>query len=125
MGDGNWKPLAILLIVTFAVGTLLSLILVGFVDTTITNPASSSFSHFLVDYTNGTGIYVVDMSIFGIPFSLPTPNIFGLLPDIFQQYFVTQFVALSYVPNIILIPFSILWIFALIWTLSALLKPSS
>lgn len=120
----NWKPLAILIIITFVLTILLSTILSGFVDTSV--PASpNTASAELVKYASGGFEFDVNASIFGVNFILPLPNFFAILPNFAQDYFVKQFVILSYIPNWFLIPFTILWIMALIWTLIALIKPGS
>lgn len=122
----NWKPLAYLIIVTFVITLFLGVILSGFVDTSQVNPeAQGGVTDSLVKYTSGGFEYDVNASIFGVNFILPLPNFYALLPNFAQQYFVSQFITLSYVPNWLLIFLSVLWVGALIWTLIALIKPGS
>lgn len=120
----NWQPLAYLLISVFVLATLTITILDGFIDVSTPSSNSSIISP-LVTYISGSFVYSINASLFGFDFTLPLPNFLAILPQEAQDYIVSDFIALSYIPDWFLIPFSILFILALVWTLIALIKPMS
>lgn len=122
---GNWEPFAYLLVITLIVGTFLTFLVTPFVDVTQVNPTNSDYINTMINYTQQDFIQSYNASILGFTFSLPSFNFLGLIPDFAENYIVADLVALSYTPTAILIPFIIMWILALIWTLVAIIKPGS
>jgi hypothetical protein len=130
MGDGNWKPLALVLGVLFIIGILFNLIFGAFgINTTIPNP-DNSFSNsgiylFCQNYFNSNILDIVDtgINLFGFNVSVPIINPFAIGGADLKDFMITQLILVTYIPLILLIPFMILFILALIWTGIKLVLP--
>lgn len=124
-GSGNYTPFIVVLLMFVVLAVVLNYTLTAVgTDTSVANPDSTTFQ-VIVDYMSGGFAYDLNVTIFGISFTLPTPNIFALLPNTMQNWLVEQAVVLSYVPDWFLIPFSIFFIISVIWFVVALIKPGS
>jgi len=130
MGDGNWSPLAIILGILFIIGIVFSLVfgVIG-VNSAVPNPdnsfSNSGLYYFLQNYFSANIVDTIDsgINIFGFDISIPIINPFAIGGDEVKTFMMSQLVMLTYIPLILLIPFTILFILALIWTGVKLILP--
>lgn len=127
---GNWKPIFLVLLITFIVALVLNLVLTAFaVDTSIPNPDSSiSVNSGFVFLMNAINSDVFDMlptgiTILGIDISVPIFNLLALFGSGVQDFVSSQVNILTYVPVELLIPFIIMFILALVWSSVKLILP--
>lgn len=127
---GNWKPIFLVLLITFFVALVLNLVLTAFaVDTHLPNPDSSiSVNSGFVFLMNAINSDVFDMlptgiTILGIDISVPIFNLLALFGSGVQDFVSSQVNILTYVPVELLIPFVILFILALVWSSVKLILP--
>lgn len=122
----NWKPLFYVLIIILVVGGVLSVVLNNIYNTDFSSPnPQSGFangpmyslpvnwiqSSFISFFSVDTGI-----SIFGFKITLPISiNPFALFGNDAQTFLVQQINIITYIPDIILIPFIIVVLLALLW----------
>lgn len=130
MGDGNWKPLFIVLIITFAFALILGLVMNAFdIPTDLPNQNSSigsSQTFLLLTTWIGSNIITTiptGINIFGYEISIPVLNPFDLFGNTAQNWIVHQLNIMTYIPDVIIYPFMILFILAFIWTGFKLILP--
>lgn len=123
MTSGNWVPLAIVLIATFIIGGILSLIFISFgVDASVINPESIIGNSFIftttTNYISASFLDIINtgINLFGFDISVPIVNPLAIVGSESQNWIVTQLIILTYVPDEIMIPFMILFIIAFVWT---------
>jgi hypothetical protein len=130
MGTGNWVPLALVLGTMFIFGIVFNLVFAGFgYDSSVPNPESSFGTSplyiFIEEYLQSDVFDTIDtgINIFGFDISVPVLNVFAIGGQSMKDFMVTQLVIFTYIPLIVIIPFTILFILALIWTGIKLILP--
>jgi len=128
--SGNWQPLAYVLLAMFIVGITFNFIFYSFnIDNSVPNP-DNSFSNsglytFIYNYFNSNIVDIIDtgINIFGFDISIPIINPFVIGGSEVKDFMTSQLILMTYIPLIILIPFIILFILALIWSGFKLILP--
>lgn len=128
----NWKPLAIVLISVFLLGLIFNLIF-NAIGTDISNPNEDSLLTNSILYTIPSSwiksniIDTIDtgITLFGFGLNLPVFNPFVIVGNDGQEFLISQLNVLTYLPDQISIPFTILFLLAFFWSAIALIKPGS
>lgn len=126
----NYKPLMYSLILLFVLTFIVTATISAFSEVSTPNNTGNSFLIYLSDkISNGFNITIPfsHIQLFFITGSDWTfsVNPFAWFGSTFQNYLLISVNSLTYIPSIIITPFILLFTFAFIWSIVALLKPVS
>ena len=119
---GDYQPLFIGLIIFLILAVVLSLFIIDFNNVMIDLEPQGALTNVIDFVDDGIGISFLNFSFFGFNTDLGGNfNIFDFLPDFVQSYIIGVLALLSLIPNYILIPFLILFVLGMAYTILKIL----